>query len=462
MSLHPLERKVLRASRALLGDGPVVVGASGGADSTALLAALVAGGRDVVAAHLDHGLRGEEARRDRDAARAVADRLGVDLVDGVADAADEARRRGTGSLEAAARAVRYRFLLGVALERGADRVAVGHTADDQAETVLLRALRGAGLAGLSGIPRRRALGEGVLLVRPLLRVTRAEVEDHLRARGLADLVVEDGSNRDRRFLRNRLRHDVLPLLREQVNPRADEALRRLAAQARKARRHLDGAAATLLAEAERASGLALAPLRAADPAVRNQALQRLVALHAPDRAAAEHVRALARLVARGRGRCDLPGGVRLEAVGERLVAVSPGVAAPAAAPVSLAVPGEAVDAGRVFEARLRPAAASDTDLDPARGACLDAARARGALAVRRRREGDRFWPLGAPGTRSLKRFLIDRKVPRDERASTPVVTLDDQPVWIVGHRIDERFKVTPATDTVLELQVRAAAGEKGM
>ncbi|MBX3469767.1 MAG: tRNA lysidine(34) synthetase TilS [Planctomycetes bacterium] len=104
----------------------------------------------------------------------------------------------------------------------------------------------------------------------------------------------------------------------------------------------------------------------------------------------------------------------------------------------------------------------DTDVDPARGARLDAARARGALAVRRRRQGDRFWPLGAPGTRSLKRFLIDRKVPRDERASTPVVTLDDQPVWIVGHRIDERFKVTPTTDTVLELQVRAAAGEKGM
>ncbi|MBX3469768.1 MAG: tRNA lysidine(34) synthetase TilS [Planctomycetes bacterium] len=172
----------------------------------------------------------------------------------MADAAEEARRRGTGSLEAAARAVRYRFLLGVAVERGADRVAVGHTADDQAETVLLRALRGAGLAGLSGIPRRRALGEGVVLVRPLLRATRAEVEDYLRARGLDRLVVEDGSNRDRRFLRNRLRHDVLPLLREQVNPRADEALRRLAAQARKARRHLDGAAAALLAEAERGSG----------------------------------------------------------------------------------------------------------------------------------------------------------------------------------------------------------------
>src|SRR5690606_12087740 len=180
---------------------------------------------------------------------------------------------------------------------------------------------------------------------------------------------------------------------------------------------------------------------------------------------ADHVRLLARVVARGRGRCDLPGGLRLEVTGERLVVVSsaPPAGEASPAPVPLRVPGQALDAeaGLVFAARTCPAGDVSLDVDPARGARLDADLARGAPAVRRRRQGGRFWPLRAPGTRSLQRVLIDRKVPRAERARTPVVTLDDQPVWIVGHRIDERFKVTPATRTVLELQVRAADGEKG-
>lgn len=472
--MHPLERNVLRASRAFAGARPgvIVVGASGGPDSTALLAALAAlGPRErLVAAHLDHGLRGDEARADRDAAAAIAARLGVAFVDGQADAAEEAQRRGTGSLEAAARAVRYRFLTGVARERGAALVAVGHTSDDQAETVLLRLLRGSGLAGLAGIPRRRRLADGVTLVRPLLRVTRGGpggVDDYLRATGLLDLVVKDGSNDDPRFMRNRLRAEVLPLVRDRVNPRADDALLRLAAQARRARKHLDRAAAGLLVEAEAPSGWALAPLRAADAAVRGQALQRLVAAHAPDRASAAHVRQLERIVLRGRGRCDLPGDVRLEVAGDRLVVVS-GAQAPIETPsqplaLPLDVPGEVtcLETGLVFEARVAPATAQLAD-DPACLARLDAARARGQLAVRRRRVGDRFWPLGAPGTKTLKRFLIDRKVPRDERSRTPVVTLDDQPVWIVGHRIDERFKVTPATATVLELRVRAASGAEGI
>lgn len=478
--MHPLERNVLRASRAFAGARPgVIVGASGGPDSTALLAALVTLARrgaldpgTLVAAHLDHGLRGREGQRDRDAAAAIAARLGVSFVAGEADTNEEARRRGSGSLEAAARAVRYRFLLGVACEHDASLIAVGHTADDQAETVLLRLLRGSGLAGLSGIPRRRRLTDDVTLVRPLLGVTRGGiggVDEYLREVGLADLVVEDASNDDPRFMRNRLRSEVMPLLRERVNPRADDALLRLAAQARRARKHLERAAASLLAEATTPSGWALAPLRAADAAVRGQALQQLIAAHAPDRASAAHVRQLERILRRGRGRCDLPGGLRLSITGDRLVVVS-GVASPegldaASAPLALDVPGAVTDPefGLVFEARVAsPALTAPGADDPACFARLDATRARGQLAVRRRRQGDRFWPLGAPGTKTIKRFLIDRKVPRDERARTPVVTLDDQPVWIVGHRIDERFKVTPATATVLELRVRAASGAEGI
>lgn len=478
-----VETRVRRAFADLASQGRgVVVGLSGGADSTALLSALVAlraSGEveTIVAAHLDHGLRGSgpgsEAARDRDAAAALAARLGVDFVAGVADARAESLARGTGSLEAAARAVRYRFLLDVAHARELDLVAVAHTADDQAETVLLRAARGTGLRGLAGIPRRRALGSGVDLVRPLLRATRAEVLEHLAARGLP--WVEDGSNRDPRFTRNRVRRELLPLLRDVSGPGVDAALRRLADQARAADRLVLAEARALLVRARTHTSSSsaahdVATLLDAAPAVRDRALAELIRAHgAPDGLTARHVRLLRRALRRG-GAVTLPGGRVLSAAGGALRPVeAPVSAAPELPPLVLPVPGAVVDeaAGLVVRATLRPARPDDLGArDDARSAVLDAgvldATSRAAVSVRRRRAGDRFWPLGAPGGRTLKRFLIDRKVPRDERGSVPVVTFDDRPAWIVGHRIDERLKVTPATTTVLELEVRPVAGEKGI
>jgi tRNA(Ile)-lysidine synthase len=195
-----------------------VLGVSGGADSTALLVAAVAGGHRVVAAHFHHGLRGREADEDAEAVRDLADRLGVPFVLGRAEPP-------AGPDEASARRARYAFLLGVARARGAPAVAVAHTADDQAETVLMRLIRGAGARGLGGMAPSRPLGEGVVLLRPLLRYTRAEVVAYLRRRGIP--YREDSSNADRRRLRNRVRHELLPLLRT-YNPRIVEVLCRTA------------------------------------------------------------------------------------------------------------------------------------------------------------------------------------------------------------------------------------------
>jgi tRNA(Ile)-lysidine synthase len=477
-----VEKRVRRAFASLAPEGRgVVVGLSGGADSTALLSALVAlraSGEleTIVAAHLDHGLRGSgpgsEAARDRDAAAALAARLGVDFVAGKGDARLESLARGTGSLEAAARAVRYRFLLEVAHARDLELVAVAHTADDQAETVLLRAARGTGLRGLAGIPRRRSLGSGVDLVRPLLRATRAEVLAHLAARDLT--WVEDGSNADPRFTRNRVRRELLPLLRDVSGPGVDAALRRLADQARAADRFVAGEARALLVRARLArsasTGHDVAALLDAPAAVRDRALAELIQAHgAPDGLTARHVRLLRGALRRG-GAVTLPGGCVLSAEGGALRAVEAPSEELAPAPaLSLPVPGVVVDeaAGLIVRATLRPARPDDVGAhDDGRSAVLDAgvldATSLAAVSVRRRRAGDRFWPLGAPGGRTLKRFLIDRKVPRDERGAVPVVTFDDRPAWIVGHRIDERLKVTPATTTVLELEVRPVAGEKGI
>ncbi len=459
---------MLRRSRALFQPGDrVVVALSGGPDSSALLTAL----RTVcplrlIAAHLDHGLRPPaETRRDRDTARDLAKDLGVPFESERVDVPALARQRGTGSLEAAARSARYRFLGEVADRHDASAIALGHTATDQVETVLMRALRGTGLKGLGGMPRKRRLSRkrpGIFVVRPLLSVSREEVLDYLEDRGIPSVL--DSSNADPKFLRNRLRNTILPLLREQVNPGVDRALLRLAKQARSASRHLAVEVRALLEDAagDEPETWEARVLRRADPAVRGQALADLVASYAPARAAARHVNALERLLAGDASAVELPGAVRLRVIGDRLERDHE--PAPAVAQdLPLNVPGEVVDeaAQLRFEARVVEREGRELSVDPACVALLDATRARGTLRVRRRRAGDSFWPLGAPGHRSLKRFFIDQKVPRRTRDTIPVITLDDQPVWVVGHRIDEQYKVTPSTARVLELRAIAVRGKKG-
>jgi len=237
----------------------MVVAVSGGPDSVALLRALLVLRRSsppppLVLAHLNHQLRGSESDADEafvrdlhsslvtaghEAVRLCCERIDVSAV-AVAEGAN---------LEDAARRVRYDWLARVAREHSVGIVATGHTADDQAETVLHRLLRGAGLQGLRGIAGRRPLVEGVEVVRPLLDVTRAEVLSFLEAEGQSWR--RDSSNDDPRFTRNRIRHELLPHLAEQYNPAVREVLARLARQAEEAHEELETAAVALLAEAER-------------------------------------------------------------------------------------------------------------------------------------------------------------------------------------------------------------------
>jgi tRNA(Ile)-lysidine synthase len=209
----------------------LVVGVSGGPDSTCLLHLLV-GLRDRLGielhvAHLNHLLRGAEAEADAEYVSGLAHRLGVESTLERRDVhryRDEHRL----SLEEAARKVRYQFFAEVAGKVGASRVAVGHTSDDQVETILMRLLRGAGGLGLQGmrpLARWDSPGDGLVVVRPLLGVSRAEVEDYCRQQGL--IARKDSSNFSRSHLRNRVRHELVPLLRS-YNPRIDERLMRTA------------------------------------------------------------------------------------------------------------------------------------------------------------------------------------------------------------------------------------------
>ncbi len=211
--------------------GGAVVAVSGGADSVALLRAMLdAGATGVTVAHFNHRLRGAESDADEAFVRGLAATLGVPFRLGSADVTAVADA-GRENLEAAARRLRYGWLADVARETEAGWVATGHTADDQAETVLHRIIRGTGLQGLRGIAAARELGVGVWLYRPLLAVTRADVLDYLRE--LGQPFREDATNADLGLTRNRIRHELLPLLKS-FNPEVVAALGRLAGQAEEA------------------------------------------------------------------------------------------------------------------------------------------------------------------------------------------------------------------------------------
>jgi tRNA(Ile)-lysidine synthase len=219
-------------------DVTVVAAVSGGPDSVALLRGLAAvrlpGSGQLISAHFNHGLRGEQSEADEAFVVDLCRRLGISCVVGRADRAagtldePEGDRGGPGGSqgEAQLRAARYQFLCDTARQAGARYVATGHTADDQAETVLLRILRGTGIAGLAGIRRHRQLTPGVSLVRPLLNVSRDQAREYVESLGQG--YRDDRSNSDLRYTRNRVRHELLPHLADQYNPGVVDALTRLA------------------------------------------------------------------------------------------------------------------------------------------------------------------------------------------------------------------------------------------
>jgi tRNA(Ile)-lysidine synthase len=226
--------------------GPGVVAVSGGADSVALLRILAGWVGPLIVAHVNHQLRGADSDADEQYVRDLASSLRLTCQSIAIDVVGEARRNGA-NLEDAARRLRYDWLACVARESGASWIATGHSADDQAETVLHRLLRGTGIQGLRGIARQRELQPGIMLVRPLLIAGRSEILDFLNSIGQPWR--EDLSNRDPAFTRNRIRHELIPLLRS-FNPSVTQVLSRLSEQANELHDMLEPAAMALLAQAE--------------------------------------------------------------------------------------------------------------------------------------------------------------------------------------------------------------------
>jgi tRNA(Ile)-lysidine synthase len=472
-------RAFVRRHELFGGDTRIVAAVSGGSDSVALLHLLhelerTGDVRLVGAAHFNHELR-ELADRDEgvaaDAARAVRVPFAADRGDVRARARRERR-----SIEDAARACRYEFFERAVRKFGADGVALGHTRDDQAETVLLRLTRGAGPRGLAAMaPRRGAI------VRPLLDVRRAELRAYLDARGVA--YVDDETNADVRVPRNRVRAELLPLLAERFNPAMVDALAHEATIAREMWEWALAAADELIRRVvavDRHRGawrLDRAEILAAPAALRRLVVWRAMTEAAGSRSVSfeQADRALRLMEAGGAdGGFDGPG-QRVERSGDSLVLRGTARGRPGRGPggsavnlfeYPLSIPGEVhlVQVGCAVSAEALGPGVDPTVPRQAASGRGEVALVRrdlcgGPLAVRNRRPGDRFRPVGLGGRKKLQDYLVDRKIALARRDAIPLV-VDDRGriVWVAGLGIDEEFQVTDASQSVLLLRLKPLGG----
>jgi len=443
----------------LLEDGSrVVVGASGGPDSMVCLSILRKLGMDVVAAHVNYGLR-ESADEDEETVRTWCSEQ-APPVPFRRYAADPSTGDGR-SLQAVAREQRYRFFARVARDTGAEAVAVGHHRDDQAETLLLNLLRGTGPEGLTGMPPSRPMhhDSSICLIRPLLGCRREDIEAYAEKASIPWCV--DETNRDPSYRRGRIRTEVLPLL-ERCHEGATENIARAADLMRDYVREtltpaLSNKFQAALHDEAFGAGIALKiSVLETEPAVWGrrlilEALQRCL----PEAPRRETVAAeIAGLIGAQPGRhVDLQGGrVWRERAVLRFVpaaeASEPIPPTPLFAGDSVKIPSGQITCTDISE---RPA-----DLlrsDPT-SVFLDADRVSGDLKVRSWADGDRFRPLNLDGTKLVSDVLTEEEVPPHRRASVCVVTDDEGIVWIVGYRMAHRVRIRPDSRAAVRLTYR--------
>jgi tRNA(Ile)-lysidine synthase len=446
----------------------VLVAVSGGPDSMVLLHVLWQLRKPLAlqlyVAHLNHQMR-SSAIEDAAFVETMACDLGLRAICETCDVPAYQRQHKL-SPEDAARRLRYAFLRATATQLGADRIAVGHTADDQAETVLLHLLRGSGLRGLCGIP---PVCEPI--IRPLIRVPRADILDYARTHRL--LFREDPSNDQRRYTRNRIRLDLLPALRQYYNPRLVQALCTTAQLLADDEAALQAVAHQYFLSARLAAASAAVPLKLDALTSLPLALQRRVLREALSELKGElqgitsaHIAAILALLQSGAGnkRLELPQGVVVERRYDVLLMHRQAPSAAVDVDVPLPVPGvclvEVLGVTIVSDELPRHAAAGPFPTGDV--TWLDAERVGRDVHVRTRRSGDRLQPLGSGYAKKLKTFLIDAKVPRAVRDRLPLVVTRAGIAWVAGVRPAEWAKVTPATRAVLRLKLLRHAPEKAV
>jgi tRNA(Ile)-lysidine synthase len=421
-------------------------------------------------AHLNHGLRGEEANADAAFVQAACDSLALPCTIDQRDVRAGAAAEGL-SIEEMSRRERYAFFERVCLQSGMRTVALGHHADDNAETILHRVLRGTGLRGLAGIPRSRPLGPGseIRVVRPLLSFTKAELRTYLVDAGIA--FREDRTNVSNEPMRNRIRNLILPQIEAQVNPQVRDALNRLGLQARWLDEFLQETVhrtfeTLVISRTDRSLAMNAEAVLRKSRIVQTELIRMAYAslgLGEQDLSFG-HLNAVLEILsdpASGK-QIQLPGGLVVEKrYGQLLFAIPSSEPREAMAnEIAVHCPGRTVLPVRRLEIEASIQGVNGNDIQRLRRQAtrmeefLDMDAVHGPLIVRARRPGDRFTPLGAPGSKKLADFLADEKV--DPKSRETVAVLCDQlgPIWVIGHRIDDRAKLTELTRRVLHLRAK--------
>ncbi|HMU54001.1 MAG TPA: tRNA lysidine(34) synthetase TilS [Nitrospira sp.] len=470
-----LERVIhaIREQRLFSPGQHLLIAVSGGPDSTALasvLARLAPEWRlQLTAVHINYRLRGTES--DEDEASVASFCRDRNLPLRILRLA-VTKRPGQSSLQALARETRYDAMKRLAEEIGADRIAVGHTADDQAETMLLWMLRGAGLTGLAGMPSIR----GSIIIRPLLSVTRAQVLHYLREERLS--YREDSSNATDRYKRNRIRHELMPVLLS-LSPKVVTLLQQAAELLREderyldqvTREHLSGLIASRGEEGVRIDGRAFARLH---PALQRRVLRMLLRNLEDSRKApsARVVETARRFLLGGRRPVCVPHrSIRLRRQGEWFVIdrgnhPGSGVAGPEQMEVPIAVPSVVSWAGTNTQFHVQLLSRQEAEpflrAETPNQAVFDADLVGAPLVLRGWRPGDRFRPAGMKGkSKKLQDLFTDLKLPRDKRAAHPVLAAPGGIVWVPGIRRDERFLVRDRSTRCLLVTMIDRGNEKG-
>ena len=456
----------------------VLAGVSGGPDSVALLHILIKlsakWNLSIGVAHLDHGLRGVESKQDAQFVRDLCKDLRLPFFSREKDVA-AFQKTNKISIEMAGRHARYRFFEQTAHKRHFNKIALGHHADDNAELILMNLLRGTGPLGFAGIPPVR----DHRYVRPLIYLSRKEILFFLRKNNIQFL--NDPTNTDRRFLRNRIRHDLLPAIAESYNPNITDALIRYARITIAEQDLLDSQAQGIFAEIAEISPdgvrIPIDGLIDLHLALQRRVIRVAIGNVKGDlkKISYEHIDRVYHLIHKGsdRDHADLPDRMAVEKnrndflifrrASSRLPSKSETsttvtgyqylINAPGSRPqlVSIQETGMQIMCSTLPRKNLK-----NPTMNGNATACFDMDKISWPLMVRNVRPGDRFRPLGMNGSQKLKKFFINNKIPGNERAQIPILLNKGEIIWIAGYRMSESAKITDETQNILKIELLLA------
>ena len=446
-----MNRKVLETIRSFQMFSPgerIVVGLSGGADSVTLLHLLCEMDLTLLPCHINHNLRGEEAMRDQRFCEELCGSLGLSLRVFSEDAAGYAREHGM-SLEEGARDLRYRCFREYCAESGAKVIAVAHTLSDSAETVLFSLARGTGLSGLCGIPPVRMM-EDVRIVRPLIECTREDIESYCRYHSLS--FVTDSTNLSDDYTRNKIRHQLLPLL-ETIHPSAQRSIGHTIGLLRQDRDYLEKQADAAFECLSEDGKLQREPFLKMDPALQGRVLLRLADGIFCDR---KKLSLCLEAAEKGRGAVELAKDVFFRAQAQYLYLEHRKPAEPFFSFVldPLQTQWQFEAAGKRYYLRVYEQTEKFENFDRnVLKKALDYDTIYGIVELRQKTDGDVCAPVGRAGSRSLKKLYQDAKLPPEERKKMAVLADENGVLWAEGFGTDRRAAVRESTKRILEITV---------